>query len=124
MGVQGYTIPKGTFVGLPKFLIHTDEAVYAKPLEWDPHRFTEPRREGEASKYDYFGFGIPGPHYCPGKQFVYVQLKVLISLLFKADAKAPSLPSGACLPGPSKAFSGEPITVPDKLASKAFALSF
>ncbi|KAI1134971.1 cytochrome P450 [Hypoxylon sp. FL0543] len=72
-------------------------AVYENPDEWDGARFVKLRSQlgGAASAQlvsstaDHFGFGY-GKHACPGRFFVAVTLKVLLShLLVKYEWKLP-----------------------------------
>jgi sterol 14-demethylase len=54
---------------------------FPNPDEFDPDRFAEPRDEHKIP-YAYLGFG-GGMHSCMGQNFAFVQVKTILSILFR-----------------------------------------
>eukprot|EP01102_Stenamoeba_stenopodia_P004976 TRINITY_DN1547_c0_g1_i1.p1 TRINITY_DN1547_c0_g1~~TRINITY_DN1547_c0_g1_i1.p1 ORF type:complete len:520 (-),score=126.68 TRINITY_DN1547_c0_g1_i1:81-1640(-) len=66
-------LPKGSFVTINAWAIHTNEAKYPNPEKFDPDRFLQ----SEAiTSNDYVIFGL-GKHTCPGKFFAFHMLKCI-----------------------------------------------
>jgi sterol 14-demethylase len=81
--VQGksYTIPKGDFVVVSPTVSMRLKTTFTDPDTFDPDRFTAPREEHKIP-YAYLGFG-GGMHSCMGQAFGFVQVKTILSILFR-----------------------------------------
>ena len=89
--VGGFNVPKGHIVvSAPKYANYLDKdqegkTVFKNPDQFDPDRF-KPESEGgraeDARKFAFISFG-GGMHACMGQQFAYLQLKAIMSVLFR-----------------------------------------
>jgi sterol 14-demethylase len=76
-----FTVPQGDMVLVsPSVGMRIPEA-FPNPDEFDPDRFAEPREEHKIP-YAYLGFG-GGMHSCMGQNFAFVQVKTILSILFR-----------------------------------------
>ncbi|XP_044513353.1 cytochrome P450 3A24-like isoform X1 [Gracilinanus agilis] len=78
--INGITIPKGTVVLIPVYVLHHDPEYWPEPEEFRPERFD---REGRKSMdpYVFLPFGA-GPRNCVGMRFALLTLKTaLVTLL-------------------------------------------
>lgn len=81
-GGKKYTVPKGDMVLIsPTVGMRVPEA-FDNPNEFDPDRFGPGREEHKRSPYSYLGFG-GGMHSCMGQNFAFVQVKTILSVLFR-----------------------------------------
>jgi len=89
-----YTVPKGDTVLIsPTVGMRVPEA-FENPDVFDPDRFGPGREEHKKSPYAYLGFG-GGMHSCMGQNFAFVQVKTILSVLFREyhiDMVADELP--------------------------------
>ena len=70
------------------------KSTFPNPETFDPDRFAEPREEHKIP-YAYLGFG-GGLHSCMGQNFAFVQVKTILSVLFREydiERVAPEMPS-------------------------------
>ncbi|XP_036597172.1 cytochrome P450 3A8-like [Trichosurus vulpecula] len=79
--INGLTIPKGTVVMTPSFVLHRDPEYWPEPEEFRPERFSKEKREN-MNPYVYLPFGA-GPRNCIGKRFALMNIKVAISRLLQ-----------------------------------------
>jgi len=79
---QGYHIPKGSLVSVWPGLSHLLGEYFMEPEKFDPARFDEPRKEHHVGPFRYFPFGAAS-HACTGEQFAFVQVKTILSTLFR-----------------------------------------
>ena len=63
------------------FSIHRDPRLWHSPEEFNPERFT-PENKKKYHNYQYFPFG-GGPRQCIGNNFAYIEMKILLSLIYK-----------------------------------------
>lgn len=77
-----YTVPKGDMVFMSPSVGMRLPEVFADPDKFDPDRFGPGREEHKQSPYAYTGFG-GGMHSCMGQNFAYVQVKTILSVLFR-----------------------------------------
>ena len=76
--LDGYTLPKGTFVSYAIAASHQLARYWANPTEFDPDRFAPPREEHKQDPYLLVGFG-GGPRRCIGMTFARVELALLVA---------------------------------------------
>merc|ERR1719343_1294791 len=76
-----YIIPKGDMVGISPSVGMRLGEVFKDPDKFDPDRFAEGRDEHKIP-YAYMGFG-GGMHSCMGQNFAFVQVKTILSVLFR-----------------------------------------
>jgi sterol 14alpha-demethylase len=92
-GGKTYTIPKNDMVCVAPSVGMRIASVFPKPDTFDPDRFGEGREEHKIP-YAYMGFG-GGMHSCMGQNFAFVQVKTILSVLFreyKIERIAPEMP--------------------------------
>ncbi|XP_067859000.1 cytochrome P450 3A30-like [Heptranchias perlo] len=78
--LNGITIPKGTIVMVPAYVLHRDPAHWPEPEEFRPERFSKEAVESR-DPYVYLPFGL-GPRNCIGMRFAQLMIKMaLVSLL-------------------------------------------
>lgn len=93
-GGKSYTVPKGDMVLVSPTVGMRLAEVFENPDEFDPDRFGPGREEHKKSPFAYLGFG-GGMHSCMGQNFAFVQVKTIISVLFREydiDMVADELP--------------------------------
>lgn len=81
-GGRNYTVPKGDMVLVSPTVGMRVPEVFKNPDEFDPDRFGPGREEHKTSPYAYLGFG-GGMHSCMGQNFAFVQVKTILSVLFR-----------------------------------------
>jgi len=79
---KNYVIPKGDMVLISPSVGMRIPEVFKEPNTFDPDRFGPGREEDKSSPYAYMGFG-GGMHSCMGQNFAYVQVKTILSVLFR-----------------------------------------
>ncbi|KZN24622.1 cytochrome P450 [Haladaptatus sp. R4] len=77
--VGGYTIPEGTSLTLPQFVIHNDGRWYDDPDEFRPERWTA-EMKADLPDYAYFPFG-GGPRHCIGMRFANAELRLVLATI-------------------------------------------
>jgi sterol 14-demethylase len=81
-GGKDYTIPKGDMVLISPSVGMRIPEVFKEPNVFDPDRFGPGREEDKSSPFAYMGFG-GGMHSCMGQNFAFVQVKTILSVLFR-----------------------------------------
>eukprot|EP00002_Diphylleia_rotans_P008328 TRINITY_DN1810_c0_g1_i1.p1 TRINITY_DN1810_c0_g1~~TRINITY_DN1810_c0_g1_i1.p1 ORF type:complete len:494 (-),score=107.30 TRINITY_DN1810_c0_g1_i1:102-1583(-) len=94
---ENYTIPAGHTIFASPAIGHRLPEVYTNPDKYDPDRFAPDRAEDQAKPFSFIGFG-GGLHTCLGEHFAFIQIKTVLSVLFRMYEI--SLPSGAIFPSP------------------------
>ncbi|XP_063270165.1 cytochrome P450 3A9-like [Prinia subflava] len=79
--IHGVTIPKGTVVTIPPYVLHRDPDYWPNPDEFRPERFSKENKES-LDQYTYLPFGA-GPRNCIGMRFALLSLKVAIASLLQ-----------------------------------------
>jgi sterol 14-demethylase len=80
-GGKQYVIPKGDMVFVSPSVGMRLPSVFPNPDTFDPDRFG-PGREEHKQPYAYLGFG-GGMHSCMGQNFAFIQVKTILSVLFR-----------------------------------------
>lgn len=76
-----FTIPKGDIVLTSPAVASRLEDVFTNPNAYEPERFS-PERNEQKTPYAFLGFG-GGMHACMGQQFGLLQIKTILSILFR-----------------------------------------
>ncbi|NXP18599.1 CP3A9 protein, partial [Scytalopus superciliaris] len=79
--INGVTIPKGTIVTIPPYVLHRNPEYWPNPEEFRPERFSKENKES-MDPYTYLPFGA-GPRNCIGMRFALLMLKVAIASLLQ-----------------------------------------
>lgn len=80
--LQGYFIPKGTFVSLTALNDHYDPEIYSDPWRFDPERFGPDRAEDKKHRMAWHPFG-GGVHKCIGLYFGQMEIKTIMHQLLR-----------------------------------------
>jgi sterol 14-demethylase len=78
---KAYVIPKGDMVAVAPSNAMRLPDVFKNPNSFDPDRYG-PGREEHKIPYAYLGFG-GGMHSCMGQNFAFMQVKTILSILFR-----------------------------------------
>ena len=65
---NGYSVPRGTIVGMSSWLMHRDPNIFSNPEEFEPARWLDPLTAGKLEK-NLVAFGR-GSRQCIGMQYV------------------------------------------------------
>ncbi|KAL0323108.1 UNVERIFIED_CONTAM: cytochrome [Sesamum angustifolium] len=72
-------IPANTEFNLPILAVHHDTEIWGSDAnEFNPHRFSEPRKHMAS----YFPFGI-GPRFCVGQNLAMVEAKIILAMIIQ-----------------------------------------
>lgn len=74
---KGYRIPAGSYVQVSPGFTHLMPELWTEPLQFDPERFAEPRREDRRHPYAWVPFG-GGAHKCIGLHFGDLEVKTIL----------------------------------------------
>ncbi|XP_053332469.1 cytochrome P450 3A30-like [Clarias gariepinus] len=74
--IKGLTIPKGTVVLIPTYVVQRDPEYWTDPDTFNPERFTKENQES-TEPYTYMPFGL-GPRNCIGMRFARVIIKLAV----------------------------------------------
>jgi cytochrome P450 len=94
----GYSIPAGTTVLLPQWVIHRDGRWFDDPLDFRPERWADGLMQ-RIHRYAYFPFG-GGPRICIGNNFALMEAALILAtiarnyrLVLAPDAEIVPLPT-------------------------------
>jgi cytochrome P450 len=79
--VDGHRIPAGTVVGVGIYAIHRDPALWERPLQFDPDRFS-PENAAGRDRWQYLPFGA-GPRSCIGDHFAMLEATLGLAAIVK-----------------------------------------
>lgn len=77
--LNGYTIPKGSIVGVYIYGAHHNPNYWQNPEEFDPERFSA-ENEGNTHKFAYLPFG-GGPRVCIGFSFALMEAQLMLATI-------------------------------------------
>ena len=80
--IDGYHIPKGTWLNVHQPETHRMEEYWEKPNDFDPSRFLPPREEHKVHSHAYLPFG-GGVHKCIGLYFAGAEIKTILHQLLR-----------------------------------------
>jgi len=90
---DGTYLPKGAYVAVPTYAIHSDGSNYPDPTSFVPFRFVDKAKttghkvDITATSTEFLEFGH-GRHACPGRFFAATELKLMLALIvMKYDVK-------------------------------------
>jgi cytochrome P450 len=75
----GYSVPKGSVVGVMSYFTHRDPRWFPNPERFEPERFS-PERESEIPKFAYIPFG-GGPRVCIGNSFAMMEARLILATI-------------------------------------------
>ncbi|MDY7082705.1 MAG: cytochrome P450, partial [Halobacteria archaeon] len=75
----GFTIPEGSVVSMPQWVVHRKGEFYDEPDEFRPERW-DGDFESEIPDYAYYPFG-GGPRRCIGYRFAMIEIQIMVSMI-------------------------------------------
>ncbi len=75
--IDGYVIPKKSFVFVSPYAVQRSPQYFPDPLKFEPERFS-PENEKLISRYTYFPFG-GGPRVCIGNSFAMMEAQLILA---------------------------------------------
>ncbi|XP_060696805.1 cytochrome P450 3A21-like isoform X1 [Hemiscyllium ocellatum] len=75
--LNGVTVPKGTVVMVPAYVLHHDPKYWPEPEEFRPERFSKENRESRNPNI-FLPFGV-GPRNCIGMRFAQLMMKMALA---------------------------------------------
>ncbi|XP_038618781.1 cytochrome P450 3A24-like [Tachyglossus aculeatus] len=85
--IKGLTIPKGTVITIPAFVLHRDPEHWPEPEEFRPERFSK-EEKALRDPYVYLPFGA-GPRNCIGMRFALLNMKAALIILLQNFSMEP-----------------------------------
>ncbi|MSQ95748.1 MAG: cytochrome P450 [Gemmataceae bacterium] len=77
--IGGYSVPRGTTVLMPQWVVQRDPRFFDEPERFRPERWGEERIKS-LPKFAYFPFG-GGPRVCIGQQFAMMELVLILATI-------------------------------------------
>lgn len=81
IAVDGCRVPAGSVVGVGIYALHRDPALWERPEEFDPDRFS-PENSAGRNRWQYFPFG-GGPRKCVADHFAMLESTLAIATLVR-----------------------------------------
>ncbi|CAG7828176.1 unnamed protein product, partial [Allacma fusca] len=86
--IKGFTIPKGTIVETPPWVLHRDPEYWPEPNNFDPDRFA-PENQTEVQKFAFAPWGL-GPRMCIGARFALIEATTALARIIRSFQVVPS----------------------------------
>ena len=122
--IGGRRVPAGSTMLISPYLTHRLPRYWARPDEFDPHRFG-PDAPGNRHRYAYFPFG-GGPHACLGSHLFTVEAQLIIAtLLRRYQVEVPNasrvtpMPAASLRPREHVRLVMRPLSRPSGMAARA-----
>uniref|UniRef100_A0A6B2L3G3 Cytochrome P450 n=1 Tax=Arcella intermedia TaxID=1963864 RepID=A0A6B2L3G3_9EUKA len=80
--VKNFVIPKGSLVCISPATRHRDPDFYKNADSYEPSRWRNEETKRDTNDYSYIPFST-GEHYCVGEKFAVLQIKTILSVIFK-----------------------------------------
>jgi len=77
IAIDGYRVQAGSTVGIGIYAMHRDPALWDRPLEFDPDRFS-PENSAGRNRWQYLPFG-GGPRKCVGDHFAMLEATLALA---------------------------------------------
>jgi cytochrome P450 len=85
--IDGYRIPRGTYVATSPYVMHRHPRYWERPDEFDPRRFL-PDAVATRPQYAFFPFG-GGPRRCIGLRFAFLEAQLILATLAQSFVVRP-----------------------------------
>ncbi|BBY16992.1 cytochrome P450 [Mycolicibacterium litorale] len=80
--IDGYRVEAGTLVGVGIYAVHRDPALWDRPLEFDPDRFS-PENSRDRDRWQFVPFA-GGPRACIGQHFAMLEATLALATLIRS----------------------------------------
>lgn len=80
--VDGYRIEAGTMLIVGVYALHRDQALWDRPLDFDPDRFSPEKSKGR-DRWQYLPFGA-GPRSCIGDHFAMLEATLALATIVRS----------------------------------------
>ncbi|PQM46209.1 Putative cytochrome P450 137 [Mycobacterium talmoniae] len=80
--VDGYRVEAGTMLAVGIYALHRDPALWDRPLEFDPDRFSPENSKGR-DRWQYLPFGA-GPRSCIGDHFAMLEATLALATIVRS----------------------------------------
>jgi cytochrome P450 len=89
--IAGYTIPRGSVILAPQFVVHRDPRFYPDPLNFDPNRFSPENKEFNRSRprFAFYPFGA-GSRQCIGEGLAWMEGVLSLAAIVRDFRLSPS----------------------------------
>jgi cytochrome P450 family 3 subfamily A len=86
--IKGVTIPAGTVVETPPWVLHRDPEYWPEPEKFDPDRFA-PENQTDTQKFAFAPWGL-GPRMCIGARFALIEATTALSKIIRSYKIVPA----------------------------------
>jgi len=86
--IKGITIPAGTVVETPPWVLHRDPEYWPEPDKFDPERF-HPENQTDTQKFAFAPWGL-GPRMCIGARFALIEATTALAKIIREYRIVPS----------------------------------